>query len=209
MSTHNPYRSAEASGGDDIAARFAHDKFLLNQKTLSLGNKYYIYDESNRPLFYVDRPVLKLKALITVYADDTKTRKVMTLQQNSALIALDLSFSLTDEQDRLVATLKRQGLRSLLRRTWKIFDPAGVEIAQAHEDSWWKAVLRRVTDIGDFLRTNFIVTRPDGRTPLGAFLRRLTLGDKYVMDVSADAPRTLDRRIVVALAVVLDNAESR
>ena len=209
----NPYTQAPIpvlGNVGTISQRFERDKFLLNQKVLSLGNKYTIFNEENQPLFYVDRPVFKLKAHIGVYEDEARSRKVLTLFQD-AILAVNLSFTVLDEREQPIASLKRQGWLSLLRRTWKIYDASGREIAQAHEDSWWKALARRipyVEVVGDLIRTNFIVTRPDGHT-LGEFIRRYSFTDKYVMDMTADPSRTLDRRIVVALAVVLDNAERR
>jgi uncharacterized protein YxjI len=188
--------------------RFARDKFLLNQKVLSLGNKYFIYDENNQPLFFVDRPVFKLQAHVGIYEDETRQRKLLTLFQDSAWTVINHSFTVQDENFQPIAHIKRQGWFSMLRRTWKVFDTKGNEIAQAHEDSWWKAIVRRVTDLGTLLRTNFIITRPDG-TEIGQFIRRFTLLDKYVMDLTSDSKRTLDRRIAVGLAILLDTAESR
>lgn len=214
MDAANLYPEAPLPVLGDVGAaaeRFEQDKFLLNQKALSMGSKYTIFDEASRPLFYVDRPVFRIKAHIGVYEDEARTRKVLTLYQDSALAIINLSFTVLDAEDRPIAALKRQGWMSLLRRTWKVFDAAGREVAQAHEDALWKALLRRIPylDIlGSLLRTNFILVRPDG-SPLGEFIRRYTLVDKYVMDVTPDAGRTLDRRIVVALAIVLDNAERR
>jgi len=210
----NPYPDIPLPVLGDVGTaseRFEQDKFLLNQKALSLGGKYTIFDEAERPLFYVDRPIFRFKAHIGVYEDEARTRKALTLLQDSALAIINLSFTVLDAGERPIGSLRRQGWLSILRRTWKVYDAAGQEIAQAHEDSWWKAILRRIPYLeilGDLLRTNFIITRPDGSL-LGHFLRRFTLVDKYVMDVTPDSSRTLDRRIVVGLAVVLDNAESR
>ena len=50
---------------------------------------------------------------------------------------------------------------------------------------------------------------PDGTTELGRFNRKLTLFDKYVLDMTSDGARTLDRRIAVALGVLLDTGERR
>jgi hypothetical protein len=62
--------------------------------------------------------------------------------------------------------------------------------------------------LGSLIRTNFLITRPDGAT-LGEFIRRYTVGDKYMMDLSSDLSRSLDRSIALGLAVLLDNLESR
>lgn len=210
----NPYAEAPIPVLGNVGTtsrRFERDKFLLNQKVMSLGSKYTIFNEENQPLFYVDRPVFKIRSHIGVYEDEGRTRKALTLFQDSIWAVINLSFTVQDENGQAIAQLRRQGWMSLLRRTWHIYDAAGNEIAQAHEDSWTKALMRRIPYldiVGDFLRTNFIVTRPDGQK-LGEFIRRFALTDKYVMDMTADPQRTLDRRIVVALAIVLDNAESR
>jgi hypothetical protein len=61
------------------------------------------------------------------------------------------------------------------------------------------------------LRTNFvIVAGPDADGPvLGEFNRKFTLFDRYVLDLSPDATRSLDRRVAVALGVMLDTGEKR
>ena len=206
-STPSPYGQPPAPG-IPMMDPFAHDKFLINQKILSLGSKYFVYNEANQPLFFIERPVLRIKMLFTIYADEAQTHKLLTLDQDSAWTIINYGFTLRDAHDQPIAHFKRQGWLSMLRRTWKIFDVQGREIGQAHEDSWWKAILRRVSDLGDFLRTNFLIVRPDG-APIGQFIRRFTLTDKYVLDLTSDPQRTLDRRIAVGLAVLLDNAERR
>ena len=43
----------------------------------------------------------------------------------------------------------------------------------------------------------------------GEFNRKFTLFDRYVLDLSADADRTFDRRIALAVGVMLDTGERR
>jgi hypothetical protein len=61
------------------------------------------------------------------------------------------------------------------------------------------------------LRTNFVIV--DGSNPgglvLGEFNRKFTLFDRYVLDLSLDPTRSLDRRVAVALGVMLDTGERR
>jgi uncharacterized protein YxjI len=202
-----PSAFGSALSGTD--SHFQTDKFLLNRKVLSLGNKYYLYDENQQPLFFIDRPVLKIKAHIGIYTDDTKTNKLLTLTQDSALALINQSFTLEDANNQPFAYFKRQGWASVFRRTWKIFDANNQEVAIAKEDVLWKALLRRFFKdslIGMLFVTNYIITRPDG-TKLGEFNRRRTLTDKHVADFTADSARTLDRRMVVGMCVLLDNVE--
>jgi uncharacterized protein YxjI len=201
-----------ASGTVDTSRdpRFQMDKFLLNQKKFSLG-KYWIHDDMDRKLFYVTRPVMKVKANIGFYEDESATRKILDLEQDHGFFAFNQAFVLKDTNGVIIGKYERPWWPSVLRRTWKIFDANGQHIAMAHEDSWPKALMRRIPyldEIGRFMRTNFIIVSPQGK-PIGEFIRKLTLHDKYAMDLTQDLARTFDRRIAVGLAVLLDSAEGR
>ena len=187
--------------------KFARDKFLVHQKVLSISSKYYVFDENEQPLFFVERPAFKLRAHIEIFDDDTKAAKRLRLRQDR-IIAINQVFTLLTPDDQVICTFERQGLLSMLRRTWHIRGPDGQEIAQAREDSWGKAIFRRIGPFGEFMRTNFDIELLDG-TKVGAFNRQLTLTDKYVLDLTDDPGRRLDRRIAVGLAILLDTAEGR
>jgi uncharacterized protein YxjI len=189
---------------------FAFDKFFVNQKLMSLNSKYFVFNEAGQQLFYVDRPAFKMKAHVGIYTDESKRQKVLDIRQDSAWAIINLSFTLLDGNGQTLALFKRQGWMSMIRRTWSIQDAYGREIASAQEDSLWKALLRRIPYleiIGDLVRTNFIITR-QGQT-IGEFIRKFTIGDKYLMDLTKDPTRNFDRRVAVALAILLDTAESR
>jgi uncharacterized protein YxjI len=200
---------------DTVAAKFANDRFFVNQKILSLGNKYHVYDENNTPLFFVDRPVLKLKMEFTVYEDDSKRRPLLSVTQDSVFTVINFKFIIKDANGQVIGIMKREGWQSILRRTWMILDAQERLIATATEDSMGKAIARRIfaaTDleiINALIRTNFYLYRADGTTKFGEFLRKLALTDKYEMNLQADPERHFDRRLAVALAILLDNAERR
>ena len=185
--------------------KFDHDKFLVHQKMLSISAKYYVYDEHQDPLFFVQRPALRLKAHIEVFDDDTKNVRRLMLRQDR-ILAINQHFTLLTPDDQVVCTYERRGILSLLRRTWVIRNPVGQEIAQAREDSWIKALFRRF--ISGLMRTDFEILLADN-THVGAFHRKFTIGDKYALDLTNDPDRRLDRRIAVGLAILLDTAEAR
>jgi len=109
-----------------------------------------------------------------------------------------------------LATLRKTYLHNIVRKRWYVTTPRGEPIAMAIEDSIVLSLLRRVlgTFFG-FLRTNFIFVRGRDEEVFGEFNRKFTLLDRYVLDLSADAGRTFDRRLAVALGVMLDTGERR
>jgi hypothetical protein len=60
-----------------------------------------------------------------------------------------------------------------------------------------------------FLRTNFVFHRAGSDRVIGEFKRKLTLFDRYVLDLTADRERAFDRRVALALGVMLDTGERR
>src|SRR6185312_4929947 len=52
--TAHSWESQEAEAGAFHPA-FRHDKFLLRQKMMTVGSKYLVWDEEQRPLLFVER----------------------------------------------------------------------------------------------------------------------------------------------------------
>ena len=59
------------------------------------------------------------------------------------------------------------------------------------------------------LRTNFIIVQGDSDRVIGEFNRNFTILDRYVLDMSADQQHILDRRIAIAIGIILDTGERR
>ena len=203
-----------------ISPKFARDKFLVNQKRMSLKEKYYVYGEREEELFYVERPFKILgKRNITVFDDDSKRSPVLHIDQKHFWEFGRREYGLFDSEGALIATFYRNNWRSLFRRGWDIFDPDGNVIAKAREDSVGLAIARRLIDfipfvelLGGLIKTDFHIFTLNERgdeVKIGSFDRRLSLFDKYVMNLSDDRARTFDRRTAVALGVLLDTAEKR
>ncbi|MEB3295531.1 MAG: hypothetical protein VKJ24_20450, partial [Synechococcales bacterium] len=108
------------------------------------------------------------------------------------------------------AKFRKNYLYDIFRKRWQCYGPDGSLICMAKEDSLELALLRRF--LGTFfgiLRTNFIIVKEQDHQLLGQFNRKFTILDRYVLDMSADPKKTLDRRIAIALGVMLDTGERR
>ncbi len=190
--------------------RFDRDKFLMTEKHFTIGDKYHIYDEMGEPLFYVEREKFKLYADIHIYDNEQKTSELIRIEDKSVL-----DFNATMEvrepdSGALLGSFKRDALASMLRRTWNIRDSQEKVIGRAIEDSLFKALLRRFLGRGllrKLIKTDFNI-EINGRQ-IGEFTRRFTIRDKYVLDLSKDTSRSFDRRLAVALGILLDSAERR
>lgn len=263
-----PADEEEEYEGDPI---FDRDVFLMRQKLISIGEKYYIWDEEENPLLFVHRksvilglllavfvaffvgtvsvitgilmfthfrdnagqipapiayaslfimivpPILAImwmspKRDITFYSDDTKSEVLFRLKQDKRFALIVQTFTFTDAEGNLISKFSKNLFSNILRKKWWCLSVDGGPAFVAYEDSIFLSILRRL--IGPsfgLLRTNFIIQEGDGANApvVGEFNRKATILDHYVLDMTNDPDRTIDRRSALALGVLLDTAERR
>lgn len=144
-------------------------------------------------------------------ADPGLTRELLRVTQDNRWAFPVARWSLLDAQGRPLARFRKNVLWNLIRRRWYVDGPDGAPLLLAKEDSVVKAIIRRVAPdlIAAFMRTNFVILDPGGARRLGIFNRKLALRDHYVLDLGDDPERSVDRRIALALGVLLDTGERR
>ena len=157
---------------------------------------------------------MKIRDQIDFFADEAQTMPLMRLRARKVFEFRGVTdVVLPDGQ--LIGTLRKVFGRSLLRSSWSVLDPAGAEVATAQESSMFIAILRRiwsslpyVGDVPFFLPFHFDLYAPDGRQ-IGRYTRLVALRDRYVLDLSGDPERRLDRRVAMAFTVALDALQDR
>lgn len=154
---------------------------------------------------------LSPKRHVTFYRDDTQSERVLEVLQDKKVQIPTVTYTIRDCGDgKVLAHLRKNYLYNLFRKQWRCLTPGGSLLCVAKEDSIILSLLRRV--LGPFfglLRTNFIILRGSSDTVIGEFNRKFTLLDRYVLDLTRDPKRQLDRRVALALGVMLDTGERR
>ena len=146
---------------------------------------------------------------VTVYRDDSRAAILLRVLQDQRFAVLTRSYTVVTAGGEVLARLRKRYVHNVVRKRWYLETPAGQVVAFAIEDSIVLSLLRRVLgSLFGLLRTNFVLVHPDG-TVLGEFNRKFTLLDRYVLDFTADPERYLDRRVALALGVMLDTGERR
>jgi hypothetical protein len=170
---------------------------------------------AGEPVAFVEQKRMKLKEDLRAFTDDSKTAEVFRIKANQVWDPR-ATYDVTDANGQQVGKLGKVFGESLLRSTWRIYDKAGNEIAWARERSLLVALFRRliglVPFIGEFLELLPIPYHFDyyvGKERIGGLERILGVRDRYRLDVSGDADRVVDRRVVLALAVGMDALQAR
>lgn len=153
---------------------------------------------------------LSAKRHVTFYRDQTKRETLLEVLQDKKWQPITATFTIRDPAGTPIALLWKNYLYNFFRKRWYVKTPDGTVLYLAKEDSVILSLLRRVIGpLFGLLRTNFIIVRPDGDEVIGEFNRKFTILDRYALDLKADPQRTLDRRVALALGVMLDTGERR
>ncbi len=153
---------------------------------------------------------LSAKRHVTFYRDQTKRDKLLDVLQDRKWQPITATYTVRDRSGRTMALLWKNYLYNIIRKRWYVKAPDGTTLYVAKEDSIILSLLRRLLGpLFGLLRTNFIIVRDGTEDVVGEFNRKFTLLDRYVLDLKADRARELDRRVALALGVMLDTGERR
>ena len=153
---------------------------------------------------------LSAKRHVTFYRDASKRERLLEVLQEKKFQPITATYTVRDAKGTPLGRFRKNYLYNTFRKRWYVDGPDGSAAYVAKEDSIILSLLRRV--LGPFfglLRTNFIILRAGSDEVIGEFKRKFTILDRYVLDMSADRQRLVDRRVALALGVMLDTGERR
>ncbi|WP_406693777.1 hypothetical protein V5E97_22340 [Singulisphaera sp. Ch08] len=266
VSTATAWQPPNDGGGGP----FDHDRFLINQKKVSISERYYVFDAHQNPILFVERPahfwrslgavmagllvaaigvtvsaipavalddpqtrwiggaafligfsftlvatvalIIRLtpKRHISIYVDDSKNHLLVEILQDQKVNFIRATYTVRAPDEGTLGQFRKNYFYNFFRKRWDAFRPDGTPLVVAREDSLILSLLRRfLGPMLGLLRTNFVFYRPNTEIVIGEFNRKATLFDRYVLDMSTDRAHELDRRMAVALGILLDTGERR
>lgn len=199
---------------------FEYDRYLVDQLVRPIVNLFRVTPlaagesvASAAPIAYVRQKKLAIKEHIRFFADEGETQELFHIQARSWLDTGGSRYDVDDAQGQRIGTLEHAFAKSLLRSTWRVSGSTEEQVAIAQERSQAMAILRRVIDfVPDYgglipIPYNFDLLR--GENVIGKMDRKFKLRDQYVLDLSGDPDKQLDRRLAIALAIGLDTLQNR
>ena len=176
---------------------------------LDLGGALIILAGLAPATFLVVSMSLRPLRHVTIYRNESRGEILLRVRQDQRWAVLTRTYTVMTVADEILARLRKRYVHNIIRKRWYVEAPAGPVVGLAIEESIVLALLRRVLgSLFGLLRTNFVLVRPDGAV-LGEFNRKFTILDRYVLDLSGDPERYLDRRVALALGIMLDTGEGR
>jgi uncharacterized protein YxjI len=153
---------------------------------------------------------ISAKRHVTFYRDQSKREKLLDILQDKKFQPITTTYTVRDARGRKLAKFGKNLLFNMIRKRWYVWGPDGRVLFLAKEDSVILSLLRRfLGPLFGILRTNFIILPAGTEDVIGEFKRKLTILDRYVLDMTSDPQHLMDRRIALALGVMLDTGERR
>jgi hypothetical protein len=197
-----------------------HDRFVLRQKLKLVINQYTFSASSGEgddgePFCFVEQKRFKFKEDIRFFEDEGKSRELLRILARQRFDPT-ARYDVTADGVKVGEIQKVFG-KSLLRSTFTLFGPDGAEVATVRERSLLVALFRRLVgfvpylgNFADWLPIPYDFEFLHGEERIGINRRRRWKWvDVYDIDLSGDPQRTLDRRLVLAIAVGSDALMAR
>lgn len=199
-----------------------HDRFVLRQKFRFVVNEYEFSlpapgsEAPGQPFTFVRQKPYKFKEDIRFYTDESRSAELMHIKARQRFDPR-AKYDVVAADGTRIGYIQKVFGKSLLRSTYTLSGADGNEVATVTEKSLAVALFRRLVGfvpfIGGFaewlpIPYNFVFLR-DG-VEVGTHRRQLwKLMDVYTIEMTNDPERTIDRRLLLAIAVGMDALQAR
>lgn len=181
----------------------------LSFKLLALANQIYVRDANGNLLGYVKQKMFKLKEDINIFADEQQTQMLFNIKADR-MIDWSANYSFTDNRGNLLGSIKRQGMRSIWKASYDIFDPNGNQVYKINEESGWvkvgDALFGELPIIGILsgyvFHPAYIVSRMDG-TPIARLKKEPAFFEgKFILTNLSQLSTEEETRIVLGVLMM-------
>ncbi|MFN8387613.1 MAG: hypothetical protein U0X92_14510 [Anaerolineales bacterium] len=186
---------------------FQHPTYLLKRQAIALTGRFRFYDPMDNLVMFSEQKMFRWKEDIRVYADESKTREVLSIKARQ-IMDFSAAYDVVDtEMNQKVGALRRKGWRSMFRDEWEVLDENDNVKGLLFEDSMGLALLRRLV-LGSWLPQNYDITF--GTTRVADLKQNFHLFRYELnLDFSMDVSRMLDRRLGIAAGILLAAVEGK
>ena len=139
----------------------------LTFKFWAFSPEISVVDAQGNLVFYVKQKLFKLKEAITIFADAERSRPLYYIKADR-IIDFSARYDFTDENGVFLGAVKRQGLKSLWKARYDIFDGETPTLTIQEKNPWVKVADALFQEIplvgllsGYVFNPAYLVTRSD------------------------------------------------
>jgi uncharacterized protein YxjI len=182
-------------------AAFSFTNYVIKKKHLAFGDKYFVYDPRKQPVLYAEHKTRwkGLQTTYSVYTDAGKMQPVLTIQ--------DAKHDDYPNYFEVVETATGEKIGGIggdwsnwFEDSWAVTDARGATVATVRETSTKRAILHELTD---GLVAQVIEILVGDRPVASLRQKKAFIGHRLLVDFSMDTAGAFDRRLGMAIAIVV------
>jgi len=156
--------------------------------------------ESPEAILFTTIPFFQLMRKVYVYSDEKREHKYFSIIQNR--LAFPHSYVIKDKQDAIIGFIESKSL--IFIRAWNIMNEQGIEVAILKENigdnivEGFKFSIQKSFSFGFFIQDKMIGT-------IEIEADYYSLSRKFILDLTSDKERKLERRLALALVFLADD----
>lgn len=183
-------------------------KFSIQRKKWSIPRKYYFCDQFGQKLLYVETTLFSWTsryAYMTIYSDNSKKRKMFSIQKDAPNMQNYGCYSISDENNSPIGKIERHRKQGFLSREfeWTVTDNKGTIFVLAEirkPKKLFQRVLTFILSAGS-RKIGEIVCHA-GLTLFSTEYNPLT-GNEAFIDLTMDGSSSIDNRIIACAGLIL------
>ena len=144
----------------------------ISFKLLAIAQQLSVTDAQGNLVFYVKQRAFKLKEAMTVFADREQTRPLYRINADR-ILDFSARYRFTDTEGRELGSVKRQGMRSIWKAHYNIYEGERAALTVREENAWVKvfdSLFGELPVVGMFagylFHPAYLVARADGAVVL-------------------------------------------
>lgn len=124
--------------------RFSYSQYLVQKKIFKLlGGEFRILDPNGNLVLFSQMKAFKLREDIRIFTDESMTTEVLAIHARQIFDISATYDVIESSSNTIIGSLRRKGMKSILRDEWIILDTNEREIGTIKEDSVVLALVRR------------------------------------------------------------------
>lgn len=187
----------------------AGERYTVRRKLFQvMGAGFQVYGTDGAMVGYCKQKAFRLREDLRVFTGQDQKEELMRIAARS-IIDFSTTYDVLLPDGSSLGSLRRRGMRSIIRDTWELFDAGGAPIAKLEERGSFLSVMRRLHELFALLSPQrFDITRPDG-TRVASLRQHFNLF-VYRLGVSIHAEdETIDDLLVLAAGILIAAIEGR
>jgi hypothetical protein len=181
----------------------------LSFKVVALAPQVAVTDAAGNLAFYVKQKLFKLKEAVTVFADREQTRPLYTMNADR-VIDFSARYHFSDQAGVPLGSVKRQGVKSLWKSHYDVFDGETVVMTIQEENPWVKvldALFSSIPVLGIFagyvFHPAYVVSRMDGTAVMRLQKLAAFFEGKFRIEKLAEMTPADETRVLLSLLMML------